>query len=109
MKYTILSEYQDKKLDKLIKVGAVLELDDDRVEDLMEVGIELEEFVEDEDQIDVNDLADEELIEAYKNNQDIVDDLKADGLKVICGALDIEYTKADEIREHLKNHKPLEE
>ena len=105
MKVVILDDYFDKGLNKKVKSGDVLDLDDDRIEALMSAGIDVAEYDEDLD----NETSNAELIESYKNDKNIVDDLKADDLKIICDSMDIRYTNAKEIREHLKNHEPLKD
>ena len=105
MKVVILGEYFDKGLNRTVKVDEVLDLDDERIEALMSAGVDVEEYDEDLD----DETSNAELIESYKNDKNIVDDLKADDLKIICDSMDIRYTNAKEIKEHLKNHEPLEE
>ena len=124
MEVVILNEYQDKDLDRKVKVGEVLDLDDDRIEVLASVGVNVEEYVKDElddedevdedlddnsdneDELDDEDEVDEEakntLIAAYKNDKNIVNELLSADLKTLCEAFGVEYTNVADAKEALK-------
>ena len=117
MKVVILNEYLDKKLNRKVKVGEVLDMDEDRIEDLLSAGIDME-YDEDSEDEELDDEAqsgedseDEELddeahenglIEDYKNDKNIVDGLKADDLKILCEAFGVNYSNVGDAKEALK-------
>jgi len=103
MKVTILNEYHDKGLKRLVKVGEVLDLDDDRIEQLKSIGIDTMDA--DEDELLSDDLDDDRintLIESYRDDKNIVDDLKSDDLKTLCDHFEINYTNVSDAKESLK-------
>lgn len=131
MKVTILNEYRDKGLNRLVKVGEVLDIDEDRYNVLQSIGVDCEEYIEDENQTLDDDLDDEdenptldndsgddlddedlhgysetdrqlELIGAYKDDKNIVDELLAPDLKIICDEFDVNYTNVTDAKEALK-------
>jgi len=109
MKVTILNSYLDKGLERLVEVGEVLDIDEDRIEVLSSIGVDVEEYDEDldDENSDDEDLDDEhihklELIGAYKNDKNIVDGLKSDDLKVLCEAFGISYSNVADAKEALK-------
>jgi len=103
MNVVILNPYFDKGLERNVKAGEVLDLDEDRIEVLKSAGINIKEYVEDLD----NEPLDEEtykndLIELYKDDKNIVDDLKSDDLKILCEAFNVNYTNVSDAKESLK-------
>jgi len=108
MNVIILNSYFDKGLDRQVEVDEVLDLDEDRISVLKSVGVEVK-LCSDEDLDDDNeDLDDEEtvrqleLIEAYKDDKNIVDDLLAPDLKMLCEFRDINYTNVSDAKTSLK-------
>jgi len=104
MKVIILNEYFDKGLDRKVKVDEVLDLDEDRIEVLKSVGVDVKEYIDDEDEL--SDDLDEDrivnLLELYKNDKNSVDELRAIDLKLLCDELDINYTNVSDAKESLK-------
>ena len=98
MKVTVLNEYFDKELNKKIKVGAVLDLDDNRIEELMDAGIDAKEYIEESE----DEISNEDLIKSFKEDRSIVDDLKSDSLKILCEAFGIDYKNVADAKEALK-------
>lgn len=98
MKHEILNSYKDKVLNRVVKVGEVLDLSDEKIEALKKAGIKTKQVKEDIS-----------VLEQYEKDKNIVDSFKADDLKALCKELDIKYTNADEIREHLKNMESLKD
>jgi len=108
MKYLIKTSYYDKQLKKLIKVGDIIDVDDDRAEELSNAGIQGEELIEEnlEDKDELSDDLDEDriksLMEHYKADKNSVDELKASDLKLLCDELNVNYVNVGEAKEALK-------
>lgn len=49
------------------------------------------------------------LLEQYNEDKNVVDTFNEKQLKSICKSLDIQFTTAEEIKEHLKTLEPLQE
>lgn len=64
------------------------------------LGNEPEENIEDDSEED--ELYAKELLEEYKQDKSIVDDLKADDLKILCEVLGVTYTNVKDSKEALK-------
>lgn len=103
MKVTILNKYFDKSLKRNIKVDEVLDLDEDRIEVLKSVGVEVKECDDDEDLHGYSETDRQlELIGAYQDDRNIVDELLAPDLKILCEAFDVSYTNVADAKESLK-------
>jgi len=98
-KILIQTAFLSVALNRTINENEVIEADEEYQEKLKSKGIKFIEYKEDE----------KSLLEKYMEDRNIVDDLKAEDLKLLCKDLDIEYTKADEIKEHLKTMEILED
>ena len=103
MKVVILNEYRDKGLNRIVKVGEVLDLDEDRIKVLKNVGVEVEEHI-DEDELsdDLDEDRIDNLLKLYQDDKNIVDELRADDLKLLCDEFDINYTNVKDAKEALK-------
>lgn len=92
MKHEILNSYKDKALNRVVNVGEVLDLTDEKIEALKKAGIKTKQVKEDIS-----------VLEQYEKDKNIVDGLKADDLKALCKELGIKYTNVDEAKEQLKS------
>jgi len=107
MEVVIKNSYFDKGLNRQVEVDEVLDIDEDRIEVLKSVGVGVKEYNEDlDDDESDEDLDDEiaknELIESYRNDKNIVDELLAPDLKIICEAFNVDYTNVSDAKEALK-------
>ena len=94
MKVQIKTPYLDLVLDKYIAFDEVLDMDEDRIATLANRGVVITHIKEEKNY--------EELVSLFKDDKNIVDGMKADELKVLCSAFEIEYTNAKEAKEFLK-------
>ena len=113
MKVVILNSYLDKGLERTVEAGEILDLDEDRIDVLSSIGVDVKEYDEDSNDEDLDDedsndedLDDEdsndELIELYKSDKNIVDELLAPDLKILCEAFEVSYTNVADAKEALK-------
>lgn len=103
MKVTIANEYFDKNLNRNVKVGEILDLDEDRIEQLKSNGINVGECNEDEcDEDDEDECENLTLVESYTKNKNIVDTLLAPDLKLLCEHFKLTYTNVADAKEALK-------
>jgi len=105
MKKVILNSYFDKGLGRTVEAGEILDIDQDRIEVLASIGVNVKECdddLDDESNDDYDDSEEEQLISDYKNDRNIVSLLKADELKVLCKAFELNYTNVADAKEALK-------
>lgn len=100
---------ESNDLESLIKENTELK---NTVEQLEKTNSDLEDIIKnlkkelDKDDLEDNSEEDElyakELLEEYKQDKSIVDDLKADDLKILCEVLGVAYTNVKDSKEALK-------
>ncbi len=90
MKKKIAATYFDKELNREIKKDEVIEITEDRIEELNKAGIGCLDIDEDID-----------LLDLFLKNREIAKALKADQLKELCEHYKIEYSNATTAKEDL--------
>jgi len=96
-KIIILTVFFSIALGRNIEIGEEFEADESQLKNFDKKGIKYEDAKDDEDE-----LSDEELIELFEDDKGIVDDLRADNLKVLCAKYELEYSNVATAKEDLK-------